>query len=647
MVVRGIGPYRVMAGVGAGAGAALGMMGVMGVLRLLVSFPTIPELMINPIVRLLGGQAFSDALDRLYYAGRPLLFVLILEGTLLLGALLGLGYAWLARPDVATGRRLRLFEAPQGGVLFGLVIGVLLSTVFLPVLGQDVFASHPLGIYAPSPLPLWAGLMLEGLVFGLLLVYLLPSVSPAVEAGHGASAVALPPGAGGVDRRGFLRIAGGTLMALLAGVGLVIVGARQNQGNVTISPNEAGGDSADAAQEADGSGGAGGPGTPGAVATDTSEPLPTPTDAPATATPQATDVPTAQAEPSPTRAEAPGEAPTATVEPAATNTMAPADTPTPLDTPTPVSTATPLNTTTPTVAVPVIKVSENTPTEAFYHVSKNFFDPSPSTDGWQLEFKGLVNKPYALTYKELTALPAVKVTTGMMCISNPTGGGLIGNTTWKGVRLGDLIKRASPQAGVVDVVMRAVDDYADSIPYKKALDPDVMLVWEMGGKALTSQHGFPARVLVPGIYGMKHVKWITSVELVSYDFKGYWQDPSQGWSDPAPVNTMSRIDYPAEGNLGLKPQDISGVAFAGDRSISKVEVSTDGGKSWNAAYLKPPRSGTSWVVWGYRWTPPGPGRYTVKVRATDGNGKVQTAKVADAYPNGATGYHAVTYKVKG
>jgi DMSO/TMAO reductase YedYZ molybdopterin-dependent catalytic subunit len=235
----------------------------------------------------------------------------------------------------------------------------------------------------------------------------------------------------------------------------------------------------------------------------------------------------------------------------------------------------------------------------------------------------------------------------MMCISNPVGGGLIGNTTWKGVRMADLLKKARVrEQEVVDVVMRAVDDYSDSIRYKKALDPDVMVVWEMEGSTLTSQHGFPARVLVPGIYGMKHVKWLTSIELVDHDFKGYWQQPSQGWSDPAPVNTMSRIDFPAAGTLKLGTHDISGIAFAGDRSISKVEISTDGGRTWAEAYVKPPRSGTSWVVWGYRWTPPQAGKYTVQVRATDGNGEAQVAKRADPYPNGATGYHTVAYTVK-
>ena len=119
-------------------------------------------------------------------------------------------------------------------------------------------------------------------------------------------------------------------------------------------------------------------------------------------------------------------------------------------------------------------------------------------------------------------------------------------------------------------------------------------------------HGFPARLLVPGIYGMKHVKWLTTIELVNYDFKGFWQQPDQGWSDPALVRTMSKIDYPAAGALKLQPQTFSGIAFAGDRSISKVEISTDGGKTWAEAYIKPKLSDTAWVVWGYNWPPPNP-----------------------------------------
>ena len=244
----------------------------------------------------------------------------------------------------------------------------------------------------------------------------------------------------------------------------------------------------------------------------------------------------------------------------------------------------------------------------------------------------MVQNPYSLTYTALIALPSVDVVVGMMCISNPVGGGLIGNTTWKGVRLADLLAKAKPKKGVVDVKLSAVDGYTDFIPFKKAMDPNVVLAWEMGGATLHPDHGFPARLLVPGIYGMKHVKWLTTIELIDYDYQGFWQQPDQGWSDLAVVHTLSKIDYPAAGTLKLKEQTLSGVAFAGDRSISKVEVSTDGGKTWNEAYIKPKLSDTAWVVWAYAWTPPKPGRYTVTVRATDGQGTLQARISTDPYP---------------
>jgi DMSO/TMAO reductase YedYZ molybdopterin-dependent catalytic subunit len=617
-------PYSVLAGVGAGVGAALLMMLAMLGLRYFLGFPTVPELMLNKIVLLMGGEAFSAALDNLYYAGRPLLFTIMVEGTLLLGAILGLVYARLARPNPATGRRHPVFDSPLAGLAYGLLIGLLLNTVFLPLIDQPVFADRPFGVYSPTPLPVWAGLMLISLVFGLALHLLLPKPpAPVMALQADGSAVApvtvsvSPQLQHATDRRYFLRIAGGTVLAVLGGVVFWLGGTRINQGLLTptsgqsnVQPGEG-----DVAQNAEPQLPTAEPTLEPPVPTDTPEPPPTNT-------------------PEPVQAEAtstPGEV-----------AQVPTDTPQPPPTDTPVP---PEPTATP-VPVPAIRVKEITPNESFYHVSKNFFDPSPSSNGWKLEIKGMVSNPYALTYEELTALKAITVTTGMMCISNPIGGGLIGSTNWKGVRMADLIKRAGPKNGVKEVVLRAVDDYSDSFAYEKALDPDVMVVWEMGGKPLNSQHGFPARVLVPGIYGMKHVKWLTSIELVDHDFKGYWQQPSQGWSDPAPVNTMSRIDFPTEGVLDLKTQSISGVAFAGDRSISKVEISADGGKSWEEAYVKKPLSSTSWVVWGYNWTPTKAGKYTLMVRATDGKGNVQTSKKADPYPNGATGYHSITYQVR-
>ena len=607
-------PYRIISGIGAGAGAALVMLAAMGLLRYTVQFPSIPELMLNPVIKLLGGQAFSDALDRLYYAGRPLMFTLMLEGTILLGAILGVIYARLARPNPETGKRQALFNNPLGGVLYGLLIGVLLNTVFLPIVEQDAFAGQPLGITAASPLPLWVGLMILALIFGVTLHRLLPPVVPNIE----GDTLSASPDMRDVDRRHVLRILGGAALSLVGGAAFWYGGTVMLQGGFK-SPVDApaAGNEGSAAQVEETA-------TPVSVSqanpTPTTEPLPTDTAVPPTAEPTSTTA--ISAEPPP---------PTATTEP---------------PTVTPAPTEPPLPTNTPKPAIPAIKVKEITPTESFYHISKNFFDPSPGSKDWKLEILGLVDNPYSLTYEQLTALPSVDVTTGMMCISNPVGGGLIGNAKWKGVRLADLLEKAKPKKNALELAFSAVDGYTDSITLKKALDPDVVLVWEMNGAPLTSQHGFPARLLVPGIYGMKHVKWITWIELVDHDFKGFWQEPSQGWSDPAPVNTMSRIDLPSSGSLAVnKKTTISGIAFAGDRSISKVEISTDGGKSWNEAYVKPPLSGTSWVVWGYEWTPTAAGKYTVQVRATDGDGKLQAAKKTDPYPNGATGYHSVTYRV--
>jgi hypothetical protein len=169
-----------------------------------------------------------------------------------------------------------------------------------------------------------------------------------------------------------------------------------------------------------------------------------------------------------------------------------------------------------------------------------------------------------------------------------------------------------------------------------------VLVYEMNGAPLTQKHGYPARLLVPGIYGMKNCKWITQVELVNYDYKGYWE--SQGWSDTALYQTLSRIDYPDTNRIPAQPIYIGGVAFAGDRGIKRVEVSTDGGKSWADAQLRPPMGKYTWTLWTYPWLPK-QGTFTLQVRATDGKGQVQTAERADTFPDGATGYHTIQVRV--
>ncbi len=285
---------------------------------------------------------------------------------------------------------------------------------------------------------------------------------------------------------------------------------------------------------------------------------------------------------------------------------------------------------------------EVVPVGKFYTVSKNVFDPDVKPDKWSLEVKGLIERPYRITYEELKKLPSVEQYATLMCISNEVGGELISNGHWRGVRLKDLLHRAGPRPGAVEVILRAADGYSDSFPLKKGLEDGVLVVYEMNGKPLVKQHGAPARVVVPGIYGMKNVKWVTSVELADHDYKGYWE--VRGWSDEAIYKTMSRIDIPHGHVKAGQKAWIGGVAFAGDRGIRDVEVSTDGGKTWQKAQVKPPLGSFTWALWALPWTPPAPGSYTLVVRAVDKDGTVQTAEERPPLPDGASGWHRVSVR---
>jgi DMSO/TMAO reductase YedYZ molybdopterin-dependent catalytic subunit len=280
---------------------------------------------------------------------------------------------------------------------------------------------------------------------------------------------------------------------------------------------------------------------------------------------------------------------------------------------------------------------EITPTKDFYLVSKNPFDPEVDVQRWRLEIGGLVENPLSLNYEEMKSLPFVEQYATLECIDNPVGGNLIGNALWRGVRLKDLLQGAGIKEGVVDLKFSASDGYTDSIALERAINEATILVYEMNGEPLTSPHGFPVRLLIPGIFGMKNVKWITKIEAVNYDFKGYWQ--RRGWDDKAEYKTMSRIDAPDSSIKGSTT--IAGIAFAGDREISKVEVSTDGGKTWEQAEIKPALSKYSWVLWHKQWSPAQAGKYLLKVRATDGRGDTQVNQNAPPDPSGATGLHSV------
>jgi DMSO/TMAO reductase YedYZ molybdopterin-dependent catalytic subunit len=287
--------------------------------------------------------------------------------------------------------------------------------------------------------------------------------------------------------------------------------------------------------------------------------------------------------------------------------------------------------------------SEVTSNKDFYVVSKNVIDPTVEVNRWSLTVGGLVNAPFQLTYDELRALPATSQFTTLICISNPIGGPLISNAKWTGVRLEELLERAKLKPGVRDIALHAADGYSDSITLETALKPTTLVAYAMNDEPLPMGHGAPARLVVPGIYGMKNVKWLTRIETTDKDFKGFWE--RKGWSDIAIINTMSRIDVPKSTKVDRGRNAIGGIAFAGDRGIAEVEWSADGGLTWKQASVKPALSPSTWVLWADEWNPLNSGRVNLQVRAIDGTEEVQIAEVTDAYPDGATGYHKVIVRL--
>ena len=286
---------------------------------------------------------------------------------------------------------------------------------------------------------------------------------------------------------------------------------------------------------------------------------------------------------------------------------------------------------------------EITSVEDHYTVDINFFPPSVEADGWRLAVHGEVERPMALGFNDLqTRFDVVEEFVALSCISNEVGGDLVGNSRWGGVRLADVLEDAGVRSGAVDVIFRAADGYSDSIPLEIALDPTVLIAVSQNGRPLEQEHGFPARIRVPQIYGMKNVKWLEEIQVVASDYKGYWMQ--RGWSDEAVVKTQSRIDVPSSGDrlrMG-DPAWIAGVAWAGNRGISKVEVSTDGGGSWNQAMLKDPLGPLSRRLWAYRWTPTEKGDHEIVARATDGDGATQPSAETPPHPDGAAGWHTIS-----
>jgi DMSO/TMAO reductase YedYZ molybdopterin-dependent catalytic subunit len=264
--------------------------------------------------------------------------------------------------------------------------------------------------------------------------------------------------------------------------------------------------------------------------------------------------------------------------------------------------------------------------------------------GWTLNLTGRVKNPLVLTYDAIKRRPPREAAVTLECVENPVGGDTISNAIWRGVSLKDLLVEAGADPNAQKVIFKAADGYTDSIPLTRALAGDVLLAYQMNGVDLPRKHGYPLRAVVPGIYGMKNVKWIMEIEVTDTEYLGYWQQ--RGWSDEAVIGIMSRIDSPGayQELPGLK-QVIRGIAFAGAAGIQQVEVSTDGSKNWNIAQLDVPLSPYTWVFWRFNWQVPGVGVYRIVIRATDRSGRLQTAEYSRGFPNGATGLHAITVEV--
>ena len=281
---------------------------------------------------------------------------------------------------------------------------------------------------------------------------------------------------------------------------------------------------------------------------------------------------------------------------------------------------------------------EVTPNDMFYEVSKNIVNPTVDVATWKLEIDGDVGNPLSLTYDELKALPWKEEYVTLTCISNSIGNYLISNALWRGVPLKSLLEMAQLPETAERIAFHSADGYVDSFPVEYAMRDNVLVAYLMNGEPLPDGHGFPARIIVPGLYGMENVKWLTRIEPVESNFRGYWQH--RGWADTAVIKTMSRMDVPGGAEPVAPPEVMmGGMAFAGDRGVASVEISTDDGRTWQPAEVREALSPYTWVIWTSTWLPPSPGRYYVSVRAVDGNGEVQTGIVRGTFPSGASGHH--------
>ena len=288
-----------------------------------------------------------------------------------------------------------------------------------------------------------------------------------------------------------------------------------------------------------------------------------------------------------------------------------------------------------------------TPNGDFYRIDTALSFPRIDVNSWKMRITGMIDHEIELSYADLLARPQVERTVTLCCVSNEVGGDLIGNAVWQGVLLADLLKEAGVQPGAEQVFSTSVDGWTSGFPVSLAMDGrDALVAIGMNGHPLPLEHGFPVRLVVPGLYGyVSATKWLSEIQLTTWDaHEGYWVP--RGWSREGPVKTESRIDVPRRRDTVLPgPTVIAGVAWAQHRGISKVEVQVDDGP-WAAADMGTEDTDDAWRQWVLKWDATA-GTHTIKVRATDKTGATQTEEVAAVAPDGATGYHTRRIRVSG
>jgi DMSO/TMAO reductase YedYZ molybdopterin-dependent catalytic subunit len=285
-----------------------------------------------------------------------------------------------------------------------------------------------------------------------------------------------------------------------------------------------------------------------------------------------------------------------------------------------------------------------TPNASFYRVDTALVVPQITTQQWALRIHGMVDKPLTISFDQLIRRPATERDITICCVNESVGGDLLGNARWQGTPLAGLLREAGVQPGASQIVMRDVNGMNLGVSTEAIMDGrHSLLAYGMNGVALPAEHGFPVRVVVPGLYGyVSACKWVVDMELTTFTaFDAYWS--RRGWSQQADIKTESRIDTPKTGtSVPAGPVTLAGVAWAQNKGIAAVEVGVDG--VWRQATLAAQDTADTWRQWYLRWNAT-PGTHTVQVRATDHTGYTQTPSRHGMEPNGATGYHTVQVTV--